>query len=456
MDRWPALKYDDWKDTLATLHLWTQIVGKIRLRLEPLINHWWNVALYVTPRGLTTSPMPYTGGRWLSIDFDFLGSRLQFRGCDGEVGGFALEPMSVAEFYRRVMVELKALDFDVRIYTVPSEIAHGVRFELDTIHASYDKAYVERFFRVLLQADRLCKEFRAPFLGKASPVHFFWGSFDLAFTRFSGRPAPPHPGGFPAMPDWVTREAYSREEHSVGFWFGAPGMEASFYAYAYPEPPGFAAAKVAPPGYWTDTLREFLLPYESVRTSPDPDRTVLDFFNSTYAAAANLAKWDRGALERAAGCERLFVGGDFVLISIAVFEKDGIVVAVLRVHGGTVDGACAGRPRSCGGRIDFLTAADCESQAHRTGAVCSVGNEAEPGPPAGDGFVTDKTGLLEFAGSDDSTIADKWSECVYERAGRLDVAHVNIDVVKHSTGALRPRRTTIMAACWKSWCRLRP
>lgn len=298
MDRWPALEYDEWKDTLATLHLWTQIVGKIRLKLEPLVNHWWNVALYVTPLGLTTAAMPYSGGRRLSIDFDFLGSRLQLRGCDGERGGFTLEPMPVAEFYRRVMDELRALDFDVRINTMPNEIADAVRFDEDTVHASYDKAYVERFFRALLQADRLCKDFRAPFLGKASPVHFFWGSFDLAVTRFSGRLAPPHPGGIPNLPDWVTREAYSREEQSVGFWPGGPGIEASFYAYAYPEPPGFAQANVAPPGYWTDRLREFLLPYESVRTSTDPDRTVLDFFNSTYEAAANLAKWDRASLER--------------------------------------------------------------------------------------------------------------------------------------------------------------
>jgi len=297
-DRWPALEYDEWKDTLATLHLWTQIVGKIRLKLEPLVNHWWNVALYVTPLGLTTAAMPYSGGRRLSIDFDFLGSRLQLRGCDGERGGFTLEPMSVAEFYRRVMDGLRALDFDVRINTMPNEIADAVRFDEDTVHASYDTAYVERFFRALLQADRLCKEFRAPFLGKASPVHFFWGSFDLAVTRFSGRLAPPHPGGIPNLPDWVTREAYSREEQSVGFWPGGPGIEASFYAYAYPEPPGFAQANVAPPGYWTDRLREFLLPYESVRTSTDPDRTVLDFFNSTYEAAANLAKWDRASLER--------------------------------------------------------------------------------------------------------------------------------------------------------------
>jgi hypothetical protein len=300
MDRWPALEYDEWKDTLATLHLWTQIVGKIRLKLEPLVNHWWNVALYVTPRGLTTSAMPYSGGRSLSIDFDFLGSSLQLHGCDGERGGFTLGPMSVAEFYRRVTDELRALDFDIRIDTMPNEIADAVRFDEDTVHASYDKAYVERFFRALLQADRLCKEFRTAFLGKASPVHFFWGSFDLAATRFSGRYAPPHPGGVPNLPDWVTLEAYSREEHSVGFWPGGPGIEASFYAYAYPEPLGFAQADVAPPGYWSDHLREFLLPYESVRTSLDPDRSVRDFFNSTYEAAADLAKWDRASLERPA------------------------------------------------------------------------------------------------------------------------------------------------------------
>jgi hypothetical protein len=299
MDRWPALRYDEWKDTLATLHLWTQIVGKIRLKLEPLVNHWWNVALYVTPRGLTTSAMPYSGGRWLSIDFDFLGNRLEIAGCDDERDGFALSPMSVADFFEELMGRLHGLGFDVHINKRPNEIAAAVPFDEDTVHASYDKAYVERFFRALLQADRLCKEFRAPFLGKASPVHFFWGSFDLAVTRFSGRLAPPHPGGVPNMPDWVTREAYSREEQSVGFWPGGPGIEASFYAYAYPEPAGYAQADLAPPGFWTDQLREFLLPYESVRTSSDPDRTVLDFFRSTYEAAANLAKWDRASLERA-------------------------------------------------------------------------------------------------------------------------------------------------------------
>jgi len=298
MDRWPALVYEEWKDTLATVHLWTQIVGKIRLRLTPLVNHWWNVTLYVTPRGLTTSAMPYGDGRWFSIDFNFLGHRLEIAGCDGELDGFALRPMSVAAFYEELMGGLHALGFDVRINRKPNEIADAVPFDRDTTHASYDPTYVERFFRALLQADRLCKEFRASFLGKASPVHFFWGSFDLAVTRFSGRRAPPHPGGIPNMPDSATREAYSHEEHSVGFWPGGPGAEAAFYAYAYPEPPGFARAPVLPPGFWYDGLREFLLPYEATRTSTDPDATVLSFFNATYDAAADLAKWDRAALER--------------------------------------------------------------------------------------------------------------------------------------------------------------
>lgn len=298
MDRWPVLVYDEWKETLATLHLWTQIVGKIRLRLTPLVNHWWNVTLYVTARGLTTSAMPYSDDRRLSIDFDFLASRLEIRGCDGELDGFALRPMSVAAFYAELMERLKALNFDVRIHRMPNEIPNAVPFDRDTEHASYDAAYVERFFRVLLQADRLCKEFRAPFMGKASPVHFFWGSFDLAVTRFSGRTAPPHPGGIPNMPDSATREAYSREEQSVGFWPGGPGAEAAFYSYAYPEPPGLASAAVSPPGFWYDGLREFLLPYEAVRTSSDPSAAVLQFFETTYAAAADLAKWDRASLER--------------------------------------------------------------------------------------------------------------------------------------------------------------
>jgi hypothetical protein len=299
MDAWPQLKHDDWHDTQLTLQLWTQVVGKIRLRQEPLVNHWWNVALYVTPIGLTTSIMPYGNDRHFEIDFDFQEHALRIRDCDGATRGFPLAPMSVAEFYRRVMAELDALGMPVRINRKPNEVADAIPFEQDTQHASYDKTYVERFRDVLIQADRLCKNFRAGFLGKASPVHFFWGSFDLAETRFSGRGAPPHPGGIPNLPDWITREAYSRQEQSVGFWPGMPGLDALFYAYAYPEPDGFAQAKVKPSdASWNPNLKEFVLPYEAVRGSRDPDRAVLDFFQSTYDAAADLGKWDRAILER--------------------------------------------------------------------------------------------------------------------------------------------------------------
>lgn len=297
--RWPQLRYDEWKDTLATLHLWTQIIGKIRLKQETLVNHWWNVALYVTPRGLWTSPMPY-GERQFSIEFDFIEQVLRVDGCDGERELIPLRPMSVADFYRAVMDALERLDIRVKIRTMPNEIADAIPFERDTVHASYDAEYAQRFWKALLQADRLCKQFRSAFLGKASPVHFFWGSFDLAVTRFSGRKAPPHPGGFPNMPDWATREAYSHEEHSVGFWPGGNGAEAAFYAYAYPEPEGFSRTKVLPEAAsWFDGLREFVLPYQAVRASANPDRDVLDFFQSTYEGAATLAKWDRPALERA-------------------------------------------------------------------------------------------------------------------------------------------------------------
>lgn len=298
-DRWPALRYDEWKDTLATLHLWTQIVGKIRLKQEPMQNHWWNVTFYLTPRGLTTSAMPYAGGRTFAIDFDFIGGELIVDGCDGERKAIPLEAVSVAEFYDRLMRTLAGIDIHVQIVKTPNEIANAVRFDRDTQHAAYDRVYAERVWRILLQADRLCKIFRSSFIGKASPVHFFWGSFDLAYTRFSGRAAPPHPGGFPNMPDSATREAYSHEEFSVGFWPGGYGMEALFYAYAYPQPAGFAHAAVAPQSAsWNDALAEFVLPYEAVRTSADPDAAVLSFFETTYAAAADLGKWDREALER--------------------------------------------------------------------------------------------------------------------------------------------------------------
>lgn len=292
MERWPKLIQSEWSDTQATLHRWTQIVGKIRLKQVPFVNHWWNVTLYVTPRGLTTAAMPY-GERTFEIAFDFIDHALRVTGCDGESGGFALEPMSVATFYRKVLDTLRPLDIDVRIYGKPNELPDATPFDEDTEHASYDRVAVETFWRALLQIDRLCKVFRAPFLGKASPSHFFWGSFDLAVTRFSGRAAPPHPGGFPHMPDWATREAYSHEEHSVGFWPGGFGSEALLYAYAYPEPPGFSEAAVLPAAAgWNAQLKEFTLPYEAVRVAADPDRAVLDFFESTYAATASLANWD--------------------------------------------------------------------------------------------------------------------------------------------------------------------
>jgi hypothetical protein len=300
VERWPVLRYDEWKDTQQTLHLWTQVVGKIRLAQTPMVNHWWNVTLLVTSRGLTTGAMPYERGRDFSMEFDFIDHMLRIDGCDGETAGFSLEPMTVAEFYKRTMNALAHLDIHVKIRTMPNEIPDAIPFDRDAVHASYDKAYVDRFWRALLQADRLCKVFRSPFLGKASPVHFFWGSFDLAVTRFSGRPAPPHPGGIPNLADWVTREAYSHEEHSVGFWPGGYGMEAVFYAYVYPEPAGFSEAKISPAqASWNAQLKEFVLPYEAVRTSSDPDRSVLDFFESTYDAGATLARWDRAALERA-------------------------------------------------------------------------------------------------------------------------------------------------------------
>lgn len=299
MERWPALRYDEWSDTLRTLHLWTQIVGKVRLKLEPRTNHWWNVALYVTARGLTTSIMPYRDGRSFEMTFDFIEHQLRISGCDGEIATVALRPMTVAAFYEQVMRTLDGLDLHVDINRMPNEIPDAIAFDRDTVHASYDRAAAERFWRALLQADRLCKVFRAGFVGKVSPVHFFWGSFDLAFTRFSGRKAPPHPGGIPNMPDWITREAYSHEEHSVGFWPGGYGLEAAFYAYMYPAPEGYASAKVSPQSAgWNDQLKEFLLPYEAVRTSPDPDGAVLSFFQSTYDAGANLAAWDRPTLER--------------------------------------------------------------------------------------------------------------------------------------------------------------
>jgi hypothetical protein len=296
---WPDLPYGEWKDTLATLHLWTQIVGKIRLARTPWINHSWHVALYVTSRGLTTSPIPY-GARTFEMDFDFLSHQLRIQTSEGDIESLPLVQRTVADFHHELFARLGALGLDIRIRTMPCEIPGAIPFELDRTHGAYDAEYAGRFWRVLSQADRVLKEFRSRFIGKASPVHFFWGSFDLATTRFSGRPAPPHPGGIPNLPDWVAREAYSHEVSSCGFWPGGDTMpEPVFYAYAYPEPAGFREAPVRPAAARYDTsLSESLLPYEAVRTARDPDGALLEFLQSTYEAAADAGSWDRQALER--------------------------------------------------------------------------------------------------------------------------------------------------------------
>ena len=278
--------------------MWTQIIGKIRLAQAPMINHWWQVPLYVTSRGLTTSPIPY-GARSFQIDLDFIDHALQISLDDGRREGFALAPRSVAEFHAELMRRMRSLGLEVRIWTMPCEIEHPIRFEEDHRHAAYDAEFVSRFWRVLVQADRVLTAFRARFLGKVSPVHFFWGSFDLAVTRFSGRRAPTHPGA-PNVADKVTREAYSHEVSSAGFWPGAAGLsEPVFYAYAYPQPDGFAQARVAPAAAsYSASFGEFLLPYDAVRQAASPDDLLLEFLQSTYEAAADLGQWDRATLER--------------------------------------------------------------------------------------------------------------------------------------------------------------
>ena len=298
-ESWPSIPFEEWKETYATLHRWTQMVGKIRLALAPWVNHSWNVTLYVTSRGLTTSPIPY-GSRSFQIDFDFIGHQFWIRTSEGEFVRMALRPVSVAEFHRELFARLAELGLDVKISTMPCEIADAIPFQEDTVHAAYDAEQAHRFWRALAHADRVLKRFRSGFLGKCSPVHFFWGGFDLAVTRFSGRTAPRHPGGIPHMPDWVTREAYSHEVASCGFWPGAEALpEPVFYAYAYPEPPGYGAVRARPGGArYHEQLREFILPYEEVRRSATPDETLLAFLQSTYEAAADRAAWDRAALER--------------------------------------------------------------------------------------------------------------------------------------------------------------
>jgi len=299
-ETWPSLPLEAWADTYATLHLWTQIVGKIRHTLSPQLAHCWSDTLYVTARGLTTSPIPF-GSRVFEIDFDFVDHALAVRTAEGSVERVALQPQSVAAFYGRVFAALERLGIEVRIVKKPNEVAEPVPFDEDERHASYDREYAHRFWRVLVQADRVFKIFRARFAGKSSPVHYFWGAPDLAVTRFSGRAAPVHPGGIPNLPDRVTRDAYSHEVASCGWWPGGGAIaHAAFYAYAYPEPDGFAKSRVEPgAAFYSPALREFLLPYDAVRLSRRPDETLLSFLQSTYEAAANLAKWDRKALERA-------------------------------------------------------------------------------------------------------------------------------------------------------------
>lgn len=297
---WPNLPpLDAWQPTLDTLHMWTQIVGKVRLAQTPRINHWWNVTLYVTSRGLSTGPIPH-GARRFHIDLDFVDHQLRIEDDAGRRHTLSLMPMSVATVYRWVMESLQALGLSVDIWPVPVEVETATPFAEDETHASYDREAVERFWRALAQADRVFTNFRARYVGKTSPSHFFWGAFDLAVTRFSGRPAPEHPGGIPNVGDHVMHEAYSHECHSAGFWPGTGLGEAAFYAYAYPEPDGFAAADVQPAAaYYLDELGEFVLPYEAVRTATDPDAALLAFLQSTYEAAAEHGNWDRAALEQA-------------------------------------------------------------------------------------------------------------------------------------------------------------
>ncbi|MGA7686468.1 MAG: DUF5996 family protein [Terriglobales bacterium] len=290
---WPALKLDAWKDTYATVHMWTQIVGKVRMRLTPLVNHWWNVPFYVTARGLTTSRIPY-GQRAFELNFDFIAHQLVLETTDGMRKTLALAPRSVADFYQEFIAMLQSAGIEVKIWRMPVEIPNPIPFDQDQLHRSYDPLAMETFWRILLSADAVFSQFRSQFIGKASPVHFFWGSFDLAVSRFSGRRAPERPGA-----DAITREAYSHEVSSVGFWPGSGDIkEAAFYSYMAPEPPGFKDATARPAAVHYDKIGEFLLMYEDVRSAESPTATLLEFCQSTYKAGANLANWDRKALER--------------------------------------------------------------------------------------------------------------------------------------------------------------
>ena len=298
-DRWPAIPVSGWQETRDTLHLYTQVVGKIRLANEPLANHWWNVTLYLTTRGLTTSLMQHANGPAFQIDFDFAAHQLQVTTVDGDQRSIPLEPRAVADFYADVMRLLEELGVTTAIWPVPVEIPDAIAFGDDRVHASYDPVAVRRFWQALVMIEGVFKRFRSRFLGKASPVHYFWGAIDLAHSRFSGRPAPAHPGGAPNCGPHVMWEAYSHEVSSWGYWPGGPGEEGVFYAYAYPEPPGYRHTPIAPGGArWDDTLGEFVLPYELVRMAADPGATLLEFLQTTYDAAADAAGWDRAALDR--------------------------------------------------------------------------------------------------------------------------------------------------------------
>lgn len=298
-EAWPALPLSAWEKTRDTLHMWTQIVGKLRLARAPHVNHWWQVPLYVTARGLTTSTFA-DGHRALEIRFDFIARRLLVEASDGRSASVALEPKSVSRFYSELRGALAGLDIDIAIHPRPNEVDPAIPFAEDETHASYDPDAALRFWRVLLDCDRVLARFRGDFIGKASPTHFFWGSFDLAATRFSGRRAPPHPGGVPNLPDRIAREAYSHECSSCGWWpGGGPIADAAFYAYAYPEPDGYREAVIEPAGsYYHSDLREWILPYDQLRESADPDAALLSFARSTYEAAASLGGWDRPSLER--------------------------------------------------------------------------------------------------------------------------------------------------------------
>jgi hypothetical protein len=298
MNPWPALPLAAWKDTYSTLHMWTQIVGKIRLALTPLVNHWWNVPLYVAPRGLSTSAIPYND-RFFQITFDFISHLLLIETTDGSTKTIALRSRSVAEFYQEMMAALNSLGMPVTIWTTPVEVADRTPFEKDQKHSTYDPEYAQRVWRILAQTSRVLTEFRSRFIGKVSPVHFFWGAFDLAVTRFSGRTAPSHPG-VPNCGLFVMVEAYSHEVSSCGFWPGGGLIdEPAFYAYAYPEPQGFKEYPIQPPeAFYHREISEFLLPYDVVRSAKSPDEVLLSFLQSTYEAEAMCAKWDRAGLER--------------------------------------------------------------------------------------------------------------------------------------------------------------